>query len=100
MADTRHLGCRALGRAGSSPALRTRQAHAPEADVAHAGVHHLGPPRRRAVAPAVAVGTEERPALDDLPRDPELRLRRVVAVLLRASPGVPRDAAGGHVLPA
>ena len=47
---------------------------APEADVAHAGVDHLGAPGRGAVAPAVAVGAQEGPALDDPARDGELRL--------------------------
>ena len=54
---------------------------AAEADVAHAGVDHLRAPGGRPVAQAVAVGAEERPALDHLARDAELRLRRVVALL-------------------
>ena len=47
--------------------------------MAHAGVDHLRPPGGGPVAQAVAVGAEERAALDHLARDPELRLRGVVA---------------------
>src|SRR4051794_751611 len=54
-------------------------ADAAEADVAHAGVDHLGASRGGAVALAVAVGTQERAALDDLARDLELRLGGVQA---------------------
>src|ERR1700712_1366990 len=53
--------------------------HAAEADVAHAGVDHLRPPRGGAIAQAIAVRAQERAALDDFAWDLELRLRRVVA---------------------
>ena len=48
--------------------------HAPEADVAHAGVDHLRPAGGRPVAQAVGVGAQVRAALDHLAADPELRL--------------------------
>ena len=52
----------------------------PKTDVAHAGIDGLRAARGRAVAQAVAVGAQERPALDHLARDLELRLVRVVSV--------------------
>src|ERR1700732_4992646 len=72
--------CRAQIRTvgGSGPA------DAAETDVAHARIDHLRPPRRGPVAVAVAIGTEERSALDDLARHLELRLPRVVAARLTA----------------
>ena len=62
-----------VDRVGSSRSLVAPQAA--EADVAHAGVDHLRPAGRGAVAQAVAVGAQERAALDHLARHPELRLR-------------------------
>ena len=59
---------------GRAHGRRSRR-RAADADVAHAGVDHLRPPRGGAVAHAVAVGAEVRAALDHLARDPELRLR-------------------------
>src|ERR1700744_3830200 len=67
-------------RAGESSSPRPGD-NAAKADVAHAGVDHLGPPGGGPVAKAVAVRAQVRAALDDLARDPELRLGRVVAVL-------------------
>src|SRR5918994_465463 len=68
--------------------------HAAQADVAHARVDHLRPARGGPVAQAVLVGAQERAALDDLARDPELRPGRVEALALRSAARVPRDAAG------
>ena len=61
--------------------------------MAHAGVDHLRPARRRTVAQAVGVGAQVRAALDHLAPDPELRLARVVALLEVATARVGRDAA-------
>ena len=47
----------------------TVSSYAPEAEVAHAGVDHLRPARRRPVAQAVAVGAQVRAALDHLAAD-------------------------------
>ena len=58
------------------------------------GVDHLRAAAGRAVAAAVAVGAEERAALDHLAGDPELRLRRIEAGGLVGSTGVARHAAG------
>src|SRR5215207_11251266 len=63
---------------------------AAEADVAHAGVDHLRPARGGAVAQAVAVGAQERAALDDLARDRELRLGGIPAGCLAAAVPVRR----------
>jgi hypothetical protein len=65
--------------------------------VAHAGVDHLGPTRRRPIAQTVAVRAEERAALDHLAGHPELRLARVVARFHRGPPRIPRCAAGSYV---
>ena len=46
--------------------------------MAHAGVDHLRSAGGGPVAQAVVVGAQERAALDDLARHPELRLPRVV----------------------
>src|ERR1700756_5907847 len=48
----------------------SRPTQAAKTEVAHPGVDHLRPPRRGPVAAAVAVGTEERSALDHLARHP------------------------------
>ena len=66
-------------------------ADAAEADVAHAGVHHLRVARRRAVAPAVGRRAEERAALHHLPRDADGGLGGIEGGLhrraARAAPG-------------
>jgi hypothetical protein len=60
---------------------------AAEADVARAGVDHLGPTCGRPVTQAVGVRAQVRAALDHPTADPELRLRRVVALVLVAARG-------------
>src|SRR4029077_19127774 len=61
---------------------------APKPDVAHARIDGLRSACRGAVAQAVVVGAQERTALDDLARHPELRLARVVTPRLAAgTPG-------------
>ena len=66
----------AAGRAARCPrSSSTPRADGAEADVAHAGVDHLWAPCSGAVSLTVAVGAEERPALDHLAGDAELRLR-------------------------
>ena len=65
--------------------------------MAHAGVDHLGSPRRRSVALAVAVRAQERAALDHLSRHPELWLPRVVAGLHLRAARVARNAARGRI---
>src|SRR5689334_16071323 len=54
----------------------------PEAYVAHAGIDRLWSARGWSVALTVAVRAQERTALDHLPRYPELRLGRVIAIRL------------------
>ena len=98
--DARRARCRAArragGRLGIGQALSrvgVSSPYAPEADVAHAGVDRLRPPRGRPVAQAVGVGAQVGAALDHLAPDPELRLGRVVARLEVAAAGVLRGAA-------
>ena len=55
--------------------------------MAHAGVDHLRPARRRPVAAAVAVGAEVRAALDDPSRHRELRLGGIEALGLAIGTG-------------
>ena len=72
---------------------------ATEADVAHARVDHLGTSRTRPVAPAVAVGAQERAAFDHLAGDRELWLVGVQAGLPGAAARVVGDTAGvGRVI--
>src|SRR5436190_4156198 len=67
-------------RSGES-AIGHLSSYAPEAEMAHPGVDHLRPARRRSVAQAVAVRAEVGSALDHLATDAELGLRGVVALL-------------------
>src|SRR5215207_2305822 len=69
------------------PDRALRVGRAAEADVAHAGVDHLWAPGRGPVAPARAVGAQERPAFDDPARHGELRLAWIPARLF--GPAVP-----------
>src|SRR5439155_18142564 len=65
-----------------------------KADMAGRGVDRLGMAGGRPVAPAVIRRTEMRATLQDLARDPDLRLAGVVAHLLTPAARVLRDAAG------
>jgi hypothetical protein len=88
---------------GSCPdSLITRPPHVdllrdPESDVAHARVYHLPASGRRAVSQTIAVGTEEGPALDDLPRHSE-GLGRIDACLTASPDRVLRGAAASTVV--
>src|SRR5882757_7468036 len=53
---------------------------AAEADVTHSGVHRLRPTCCGPVAQAIAVGAQERPALDHLAADRELGLGWVITI--------------------
>src|SRR3984885_11633130 len=64
------------GSLASLSVICSLSSYAPEAEVAGAGVHHLGATGRGPVAQAVGVGAQVGPALDHLAADPELRLRR------------------------
>src|SRR5262245_42958904 len=56
-------------------------------------IDRLRVPGSRAIATAIAWRTQERAALDDLARDPDLRLAGVVAVLLGSAARISRRAA-------
>src|SRR3954452_18510086 len=64
-----------------------------EADVAHRRVDGLRMPRGGAVAPAVARCTQVRAALQDLARDPDLRLTGVVTGLFAPAAWIVGNAA-------
>src|SRR4051794_5754258 len=70
-------------------------ADAAEADVAHAGVHHLRVTRRRAVAPTVGRCAEERAALHHFPRDADGGLGGIEGAFHRRAAGLRRGAAAG-----
>src|SRR5206468_1329186 len=65
-----------------------------EPDVAGCCIDHLRVARRRAISMAVVRCAQERSALEDLARDPNARLARVITVLDRRPAGIVGHAAG------
>src|ERR1700676_4129853 len=77
------------------PRLSRIACNAAVSDVIHAGVDHLRLPRCWAITQAVIGRTEMRAAFDYFARNPELRLRGIVAFVWRNNPRIDcRTAAG------
>src|SRR4051794_24193289 len=70
-------------------------ADAAEADVAHAGVHHLRMSRRGTVAPGVGGRAEERAAFHHFPRDADGGLGGIEGAFHRRAARLRRGAAAG-----
>src|SRR5262245_62064978 len=67
---------------------------APKAEVARRGIGRLGVAGRWAITAAIARRAQMRAAFDDLARDLDLRLARIVAAVFAPAARVFRNAAG------